>query len=142
MSKRYPAQRDQGMEHRGTAEFPSTPKKSRRLTSSGANLASIKLRMRRSKFPLRLPTHIPRFMLHPPHKVHFCYQESDASQADLRYPVHLDNVLHAPTPCLAARLHCLANNTPRRVISENWVRSLNSPFSFRRSSSNTKHSVW
>lgn len=79
------------------------------------------------------------FMLHQCIKVHLCYQEGDTSQANLRYSVHLDAVLHVPTSCLAAHLHCPANNTPRRVISENWVGLLKLLLNLR--SSDTRHSV-
>ena len=80
------------------------------------------------------------FMLHRCIKVHLCYQESDTSQANLRYSVHLDAVLHVPTPCLATHLHCPANDTSRRVISENWVGLLKPLLDIH--SSDTKHSVW
>jgi hypothetical protein len=54
-------------------------------------------------------------------KVHLYDQESNASQANLRDSVYLDNVLHFPSACLSACLHGVANNTLPRVGSKNWV---------------------
>ncbi|OJA15187.1 hypothetical protein AZE42_09493 [Rhizopogon vesiculosus] len=92
------------MGQHGMVEFQSTLGRTRRSMRFGAKLGVNKAENEKecvSRLRPR-PRRHPVFML----DVDFCYQESDASQVNLRYPVHLDAVLHVPTPCLDGVATC------------------------------------